>query len=197
MPFEHIRYDEDSKFTHLASGSTISLKRQLTNGKLFLQLTLDPSGEEIADARVSSRFDKFLYKKKELPYHLLPYDFKCHYVVELILTDELCQFTHLGSLLMFVIVCEVQVNGADYLYLASPFRTSMGFFTQYGFFPAPENVTYKNHLVQRSKRHFWQPSPLISLQQAIEMRKKYRIWRGNVNSVHGLLMAKITKYFSL
>ena len=197
MPFGYIHYNEDSKFTHLASGSTISLKRQLRNRKLFLQLTLDPSGKEIANARVFSRFDKHLYKKKELPYHLFPYDFKCHYVIEFIFAGGLGQFTHLGSLLMFVIVCEVQANGADYLYLALPSERVMGFYTQYGFFPAPENVTYKNHLVRRSKRYSWQPDPLISLQQAVEMRKKYGIWRGNVNSVHGLLMEKVTKYFSL
>ena len=144
MPFHQVGVPAGSHFKHILSGRTFILERHSISKRLILTLyhqNADGQKTRAGYLKAASKFDK------HLALDLL--DSNSHFSVIYMRTDDEYRNISLGAMLMFIIVREVQVNGGVYLYLRCPVLDSLGFYCQFGFYPAPENV--ENSILKPSK----------------------------------------------
>ncbi|MCW7553819.1 GNAT family N-acetyltransferase [Endozoicomonas gorgoniicola] len=190
MPFNQIGVYEGSEFDHNESGDTFVVRRSYDDDKLFLKLQHeDDDGSESLAGYIEaiSNYDYFLVGN--------PVSSECHYTVKFTEVYEAYRNRSLGALLMFIIVREVQANGGTYLYLAYPFTEVLGFYIQFGFYPAPEHVAYR-HQTALNYRGGEVLESTIPFQEKIDMHRKYSLWRGNISVALELIMKKLNGVFS-
>ena len=193
MPFHQVGVPAGSSFKHILSGRTFVLERFCTSEDLISVLyyeNADGQKFEAGHAKAASEFHRHLA--------LGPLDSNSHFAMTYIRTEDAYRNISLGTVLLFIIAREVQVNDGVYLYIQYPVLEALGFYCQFGFYPAPENV---------QKRHFRAIEEIrqmrrilgfddldhqeIPVQDKIKMSRSFSLWRGAINQVIELLTKKL------
>ncbi|WP_354008208.1 hypothetical protein [Endozoicomonas lisbonensis] len=113
-------------------------------------------------------------------------------------TEDEYRNISLGAMLMFIVAREVQINGGVHLYIQYPVLESLGFYCQFGFYPAPENVEKQHFTALEDIREIRRALGFDDLdhleippQDKIRMNRSFSLWRGAVNPVLELLIKKL------
>lgn len=192
MPFHQVGVPAGSRFKHILSGRTFILERYSTSEQLILVLyhqNADGQKTKAGYLRASSEFNSHLA--------LGSLDSNSHFSVIYIRTDDEYRNISLGAMLIFIIAREVQVNSGEYLYVQYPVLDALGFYCQFGFYPAPENVEKRYIKVLEDIREIRRGLRLdfddleIQFEDKIRMKRSFSLWRGAVNPVLELLTKKL------
>ncbi|MET4692729.1 GNAT family N-acetyltransferase [Endozoicomonas lisbonensis] len=188
MPFNCIAVPDNSMFKHTPSGNLFVLKRTCSVKKLILTLYHQKAnGSEIKAGHISAscKFSRTLVfeRRNDLDY----------FTIKFIFVNAGYRNTSLGTLLMLILTCEVVVNGGRYLYVVSPIYKAYGFYLQFGFHPAPENVS-RNYWVALDNLE--DPDAGLQFQDKFELIRSHKLWKGNIDIVYHSLKKKINSVFT-
>ena len=198
MPFIQVGIPDGSRFKHIPSDRNFILNRCSCYESLILtlhDLNAPESKSEAGYLKAAAEFDRCL--------NLGPRINESHFTVTFIRTEYDYRNISLGTMLLFITAREVQANGGVYLYLQYPVSISLGFYSQFGFHPAPENVE-KRHFraleqiwkTRRAKGVYDLSYPEIPFQDKLIMKSNFSLWRGAINPVLELLTKKLEAVYS-
>ena len=105
----------------------------------------------------------------------------------------------LGSLLTYLLIMEVQVNGGEFLYVSAPFLSALGFYIGMGFYPDPDAVALQRpkdiaKATGMSARGFGDFDRLL-LNQRLDSAKYYGMWKGSIETVKANISKKVLTQF--
>ncbi|UYM16594.1 GNAT family N-acetyltransferase [Endozoicomonas euniceicola] len=187
MPFDCIEFAENTRFYHIPSGNFFILKRELDRDYLTLTLHKEIIGNykpEAGSVKLTCNITSLL--------NIKPADSERYkyYAIKNILVLSSYRNISLGVLLMYLATREVRLNGGMHLYLMFPVFRSLGFYIQFGFHPAPEEVAERQFLYADKDRN-----SKVLFEKEIKEARNYLFWRGPVDIASDLLMRKLKRTF--
>ena len=198
MPFHKVEFPTGSSFKHISSSRVFILERSFSFNHLILTLYHQNAPGKKPRASYLDAVSKF-----EGYLSSIPLDRSSPFSVTYIRTENKYRHISLATLLMFIITREAQANGAVYLYIQYPVLGALGFYSQFGFYPAPENVK-KQYL--EALEHMGEIQSAagsddldhleIKFKYKIRMKRGFSLWRGNVNPALELLTKKLEGTFT-
>ena len=188
MPFDCIEFAENTRFYHIPSGDFFILKRELDSKELTLNLYKEITGNgilKVGNVKLGWDITSLLYIEPEDSERYK------YFAINSIQVTPPYRNISLGVLLLYLAIREVRINGGKHLYLMVPIFSALGFYIQFGFHPAPEEVSGTQFLDANKEQN-----SKVMLEKKIKESQDYIFWRSSVDIASDLVMRKLKGTFT-
>lgn len=188
MSFLYNACSDRCYFKHKKSKRVFQLERIITdfsNNRLILRLY---EGETEAGSLTAGFGDEPGIKEDFGKFYLGDIFFKQNY-----------QGIGLGSLLVYLLIMEVRVNGGEFLYVSAPYLSALGFYIGMGFYPDPDEAVLQQpkdlaNATKMSAQGFGDFTRLF-LNERLKSAKYFGMWKGSVEIVKANTSEKVLTQF--